>query len=179
MDDELQKLAVYLPFIASILCFFLSKRLYFYFRRHLRKWDLNPVRRRLLYKIVTRRFDGSSNLSLFLLIVILVLAALNAFALFFKNATKGGISQRSASLSQLNLMILCFGSSLSFLNEKFFGFNLRTLAPLHYWIGRMYLVHLSLHGFIQLSLQHWTLPSIPALLVSVKYTQKDILLLTC
>lgn len=167
--NQFQQLIVYLPFLATIFLLFLVKRLYFYLRRFFRTFDLNKFRRILLYKTVTRRFPGSLNIPYFHLLNFTVIVALSIFALCFKNPTRKELAQRSASLSQLSLIVLCFGSYLSFLNEAILGFSLRALAPAHKWIGRLYISYLSVHVFLHLSLQGWSLlPSTPALLVRHK-----------
>lgn len=164
---QMDQLLAYLVFFSSIIFVLFSRRVLFYFSRWFHKFfDLNSLWRRLFYYLPFRRLNGSTNLPTYLLLIILLLFGLNIFALLFRHAGHVDIAHRAAWLSHLVLIYLSFGSSSSLIAQKLLGLYSEISRPLHNWLGRLYLINILVHSFLQLALRKWEMPSAKNLVVS-------------
>ncbi len=116
----------------------------------------------IAYRLVWRRPNGSSNVTVFTLISLLALVALNTFALIFRASTARDISNRAANMFLINLIPVTLGDGSSILTERLLGLYHRQLGAFHRWLWRICFVNGLVHTVIQLrvSTLHWTLVEI-------------------
>jgi hypothetical protein len=163
---ELELFNLYLIILGAILGALSLRRFVLYLDYH-DKFYFNTIRRRLLHTLVTRRrLNGSTNLTVFCSILLLMFAVANLIALFIQYKGRLDLTERAGWLSLINLTILIFGGGSSLLTEHFLGLPLYLSSTIHRWIGRLCLVHILVHSVVKLSLQEWNFIHIINILVS-------------
>ena len=120
------------------------------------------LRKQLIYTLVVRRQNGSSNVTVISAICMLVFVVGNAIASFVGIQTRIQLAERLAALFSINLVPLYLGGRSNFLVDRILGLPLHQIGLSHRWIGRVCATQGITHALLRMYLHPTDRPRISA-----------------
>jgi hypothetical protein len=147
----MQVIIVYLIAYGSAVGLLLGWRLSQYLTTQARKRVFSTFTKWAVYSVVTRRLDGSSDITIVAGFVILLLVVANIVGSTVFIQTRTELSLRLAKLSVTNLAILYLGGRSNILLDKVFRLFHTEQQLMHRWIGRITVIEGLIHGVFEIS----------------------------
>ncbi len=122
-----------------------------------RQYLLTLLRKYISQKLIVKRQNGTSDVSIGIALSIVLFVAANAIGAALSVTTIAELSHRLSMLCTINLVPLFLGGRTSILASKLCGLSLPTYGLLHRWMGRVFLCEAILHGLLELALANWTI----------------------
>ncbi len=122
-----------------------------------RQYLLTLLRKYISQKLIVKRQNGTSDVSIGMAFSVVLFVAANAIGAALSVTTIAELSHRLSMLCTINLVPLFFGVRTSMVASKLCGLSLPTHGLLHRWMGRVFLCEAILHGLLELALANWTI----------------------
>ena len=108
------------------------------------------LHKRLNYILVIKRQKGSSNISVFIAILIFLYITANIIIYTLKILGRAKLIKHYSSLFVINMVSLYLGGRTSLISDKV-HLNLSQYGLLHRWVGRVCVIQGLIHSFINFS----------------------------
>jgi hypothetical protein len=147
----MQIIVVYVIAYGSAIGLLLGWRLSHFLTTQARERIFSTFTKWAVYTLITRRPNGSSDVTIMTGSIILLLFIANVVGSALSVQTQDEVSLRLARLSVTNLVILYLGGSSNVVLDKVFRLSLTEHQLLHRWVGRVTVVEGLTHGILEFS----------------------------
>jgi hypothetical protein len=147
----MQVIIVYVIAYGSAIGLLLGWRLSQYLTTQARERVFSTFTKWAVYSVVTRRLNGSSDVTIVAGFVILLLIVANVVGSAVFIRTRAELSLRLAKLSVANSAILYLGGRSNILLDKVFRLSYTKQQLMHRWIGRITVIEGLIHGIFEIS----------------------------
>ena len=158
---------VYAIIYGSLLGFLLLWRIVDTIDKHLHNLLSAWIRKRFIYTTVVQRRRGTQDVCIITALLITIYVAANLFCLTFENRGPTELAGRASFLFAINALLMYLGVHLSTVLDKLLGLSLRHKSVAHRWIGRICVLHATVHGVSQIAFVRRSSMSSSMIIVSV------------
>ena len=132
----------------SVLAFVISWRLYRFLMARARDHVFSVLSKWLVYTVILRRVNGSSDITVAMAFAILCMLVGNVVSTVIAVTSQADLSIRLARLCLTNLVVLFFGGRTNFIADKILRLSHNDYYLVHRWIGRICVLEGLIHGVL-------------------------------
>ncbi|KAF2680662.1 hypothetical protein K458DRAFT_445146 [Lentithecium fluviatile CBS 122367] len=141
-------LSIYLICLVSVLGAFILYSIWRLIDSTTRRFIFSFLRKNLLYTMVVRRRTGSSDMTVYGLLSIVLLIASNITACSLWIADRADLAKRCGTLFMINVVPLYLGGRTNFFVDRVLQLPLDQYSFLHRWMGRICVIQGLVHGIM-------------------------------